>query len=142
MKLVLVAVDEHPHATKIVEAAVHLAAPISAKIALLYVITDKKVPARFVDVHGDAIPEHYYLDQYHRTVDALVKKVHDAGLHFEGICGVGDPLEVILKSASSRDASYIVVGVHGYSGLGKLKAVGNVARNVIEKSDVPVLAIP
>ncbi len=142
MKQILVAVDEHPHAVKIVDASIELAAALSAKIVLLYVIKDKSVPTRFLDTHGDAIPDHYYLDQYHRTVDGLVKKIRDAGVHYEGICGVGDPQDVILKTEKSRSLDYVVVGVHGFHGLSRLKAIGNVARNVIENSTVPVLAIP
>jgi len=142
MKQILVAVDEHPHATQIVDAAIALAAPLSAKIVLLYVVKDKSVPTRFVDVHGDSIPEHYYLDQYHRTADGLVKKIRDAGVHYEGICGVGDPQDVILKTEKTRGVDYLVLGVHGFHGLSRLRAIGNVARNVIENSSVPVLAIP
>jgi nucleotide-binding universal stress UspA family protein len=103
---------------------------------------DKSVPARYVDTHGDKIPEHYYVDQYHRTVDDLVKRIVKAGIKYEGICGVGDPQDVILKSAKSRDVNYIVVGTRGLRRLNRLRAIGNVARNVIENSTIPVLAIP
>ena len=142
MKQILVAVDEHPHAEKIVDSAIELAVALSAKILLLYVVKDKSVPAHFVDTHGDKVPEHYYLDQYHRTMDPQVKKILKAGISYDGICGVGDPQDVILKSVKSRQADYVIVGVHGHHGLGKLRAIGDVARNVIEKSPVPVLAIP
>ena len=142
MKQILVAVDEHPHAEKIVDSAIELAGALSAKILLLYVVKDPSVPARFVDIHGDQVPEHYYLDQYHRTVDGQVKKILKAGLKYDGICGVGDPQDVILRTVKSREASMVIVGVHGHHGIGKLRAIGDVARNVIDKSPVPVLAIP
>ncbi|HUH99423.1 MAG TPA: universal stress protein, partial [Nitrososphaerales archaeon] len=72
----------------------------------------------------------------------LVKKIRDAGVQHEGICGVGDPQDVILKVEKSRDVNYLVMGVHGFHGLSRLRAIGNVTRNVIENSTVPVLAVP
>lgn len=142
MKQILVAVDEHPHAQQIVDSAIELAEAMSAKILLLYVVKDSSVPARYVDTHGDKIPEHYYRDQFHRTTDELVTKIEKAGVGYEGICGVGDPLDVILKTAKKRDVGCVVVGIHGFRGLSRLKAIGNLARSVIESSTVPVLAIP
>jgi len=142
MKNILVAVDEHAHAQQIVDSAIELAVAMSAKIFLLYVIRKKSVPSGFVDIHGDKIPEHYYRDQFHKVTDGLVKKIEVAGLRYEGICGVGDPQDLILKTAKSRSADYVVIGIHGFRGLSRLKAIGNVARNVVEFSTIPVLAIP
>jgi nucleotide-binding universal stress UspA family protein len=142
MKQILVAVDQHAHAKQIVESAIVLAEAMSAKILLLYVVRSKSVPSGFVDMHGDKIPEHYYRDQFHRVTDELVKKIAEAGLKYEGICGVGDPKDLILKTATSRRVDYVVIGIHGFRGLSRLKAIGNIARSVIESSGVPVLAIP
>ncbi len=86
MKQILVAVDEHPHAEEIVESAIRLAVPMSAKILLMYVVTDKSVPESYRDSHGDALPEHFYLDKFQRTVGRLLKHSEKAGLACEGIC--------------------------------------------------------
>lgn len=142
MKQILVAVDEHPHAEQIVESAIQLAMPMAAKILLLYVVTEKSVPEGYADQHGDALPEHYYEDQFQRTVGRLLKHIEKAGMKYEGICGVGDPQEEILKAARSNDVSYIVVGARRFRYLSRLKAFGNVGRTVIENSTVPVLAVP
>jgi len=142
MKKILVAVDEHAHAQQIMDSAIELAVAMSGKIFLLYVVKKRSVPSGFVDVHGDKIPEHYYRDQFHKVTDDLVKKIEAAGLKYEGICGVGDPLDLITKTTRSRDADYLVIGIHRFRGLSRLKAIGNVARNVIEVSTVPVLAVP
>jgi nucleotide-binding universal stress UspA family protein len=142
MKQILVAVDQHAHAQQIVDSAIELAEAMSAKVFLLYVVKNKSVPSGFVDMHGDKIPEHYYRDQFHRVTDGLVKKIMKAGLQYEGICGVGDPRDLILRTAKSRNVDYVVIGIHGFRGLSRLKAIGSLARNVIESSAVPVLAIP
>jgi nucleotide-binding universal stress UspA family protein len=142
MKQILVAVDEHPHAEQIVDSAIELAGAISAKILLIYVVEASSVPERYRDAHGDALPEHYYQDQFQRTVGPLLKKIEKAGIKYEGISAAGDPEEEILKIAKSKDVSYIVMGTRGLSRLNRLKAIGSVSRNVIEKSTVPVVAVP
>ena len=142
MKQVLAALDEHEHSARVMENAIILAKAIKAKVVIVYVVEDKKVPSKFVDVHGDSIPEHYYLDEYHRTVDRLEERIHEEGIEHDGVCGVGDPRELILRTAKKREVDYIVMGFHAYRGLNRLKAIAEATRGVIERAGVPVLAIP
>jgi nucleotide-binding universal stress UspA family protein len=142
MKQILVAVDEHPHAQQIVDNAIQLASAMSAKILLTYVVPKKSVPAEYRDIHGDALPEHFYQDLFRRAVGPLVKKIEDAGIKYEGILEVGDAAKVITKTAKARNVDFIVIGIHGFRGLSRLRAIGNVARNVIEGATVPILAVP
>ena len=142
MNQILVAVDEHPHAQQIVDNGIQLATAMSAKILLTYVVAKKKVPEKYRDIHGDALPEHYYQDLFRRALGPLVKKIENAGIKYEGIVEVGDPAKVIIATAKSKEAILIVIGIHGFRGLSRLRAIGNVARNVIESSSVPVLAVP
>jgi nucleotide-binding universal stress UspA family protein len=142
MKQILVAVDEHPHAAEIVDSAIQLAGGLSAKILLMYVVEKSSVPDKYRDEHGDALPEHYYADEFQRTVGPLLKRIDKAGIKYEGISAAGDPEKEILKTAKSKDVSYIVMGTRGLRRLGRLRALGSVSRNVIEKSTVPVLAVP
>ena len=142
MKEILVAVDEHPHAQRIVDNAIQLATAISAKILLTYVVRKKSVPEKYRDIHGDALPEHYNQDLFRRALGPMMKKIEAAGLTYEGIVEVGDPAKVIIKTAESRGVIFIVIGIHGFRGLSRLRALGNVPRNVIEGAAVPVLAVP
>ena len=142
MKQILVAVDEHPHAEQIVDSAIQLAGAISAKILLIYVVADEPVPERYRDAHGDALPEHYSADQFQRTLGPLLKRIEKAGIKYQGISGVGNPEKEILKAAKSNAVSYIVVGTRGLSGLSRLRGLSSVSRNVIEKSTIPVVAVP
>lgn len=142
MKQILVAIDEHPHAAQVMDEGIELAKALSAKVIIIFVVKANRVPARFIDVHGDALPEHYYLDEYHRYVDEQEKKLHDAGVEHEGVCGVGNPKELITKIAKKREVDYVVVGRHAHKGLGKLRVVSDVTVNIIENSKVPVLAVP
>ncbi len=142
MKQILVAVDEHAHAEQIVDAAIELAEAISAKILLMYVVPKSSVPENYKDSHGDALPKHYYEDEYLRTVAPLLNRIQKAGVEYEGMPRNGNAQDEILKAAKAKGVSYIVVGTRGLRRLGRLRAIGSVARDVIERSDVPVLAIP
>jgi nucleotide-binding universal stress UspA family protein len=142
MKQILVAVDEHAHAEQIVDSGIELAGAMSAKILLVYVVPKSSVPDQYRDSHGDALPEHFYDDQYKRTVAPLLKKIEKAGIKYEGLPRAGNAQEEILKVAKSKDVSYIVVGTRALRRLGRLRAIGSVSRGVIENSTVPVLAVP
>jgi nucleotide-binding universal stress UspA family protein len=142
MKKILVAVDEHAHADEIVDSAIELAGAMSAKIFLVFVIGDEPIPEKYRDSHGDALPEHYSADMFQRTVGPLLKRIEKAGIKCEGISAVGNAEKEILKAAESNGVNYIVVGTRGLSGINRLKAVSSVSRNIIEKSTVPVVAVP
>jgi len=142
MKQILVAVDEHPHAEQIVDSAIELAQGLSARILLMYVIDKSSVPENYRDEHGDALPEHYYEDEFQRTVGPLMMAIEKAGIRCEGIAASGDPVQEILKAAKSKSVNYIVMGARELRGLRRLRAINSVSRNVIEKSTIPVVAVP
>ena len=56
MKQILVAVDEHPHAEQIVDAAIQLAEATSAKILLIYVVSVKSLPSGYRESDGTTRP--------------------------------------------------------------------------------------
>jgi nucleotide-binding universal stress UspA family protein len=141
VKQILVAVDEHPHAEQIVDSGIELAKSMSAKILLIYVV-ESAVPQNYRDEHGDAFPDHYYRDEFERALGPLLKTIEKSGVRCETIPSSGDPVKEILKTAKSRNVSYIVMGTRELRGLGRLRAIGSVSRNVIEKSTIPVVAVP
>lgn len=146
MDQMLVAVDAHPHAEKVVDYAINFAKSTGAKIILVHVITDKGIPAglrdEYRDSEGTVMEAQYYEDIFERTVAGLRKRIEKANIPCEGIYGVGDPAKFILATAKSKKASTIVVGIHGLRRVGRVLALGEVARNIIEGSQVPVIVIP
>jgi nucleotide-binding universal stress UspA family protein len=142
MKQILVAVDEHPHAERIVETSIELARELASRILLIYVMPKTSPPENYKDTHGDALPEHYYEDEYERSLAPVLAKLQKSKVTFEKVLAVGDPQEEILKAAKSRRVSYIVVGARGLRGLRRLAAISSVSRGVIEKAEVPVLTVP
>lgn len=142
MKQILVAVDEHPHAEQIVDAAIQLAKGISGKILLIYVVSRGSPPAGYRESEVHDKPEDWYEDEYLRAVGPLLERMDKAGIPYEGINKVGNPEEQIIKTAKTKDVDYIVVGTRGLRRLNRIRAIGSVSRSVIENSKVPVLAVP
>jgi nucleotide-binding universal stress UspA family protein len=142
MKQILVAVDEHPHAKQIVECAIEMAQEMAARVLLIYVVEKTSVPEKFQDEHGDALPEHFYEDEFARTVGHWITVIKKAGVSCQGVPARGDPVKEILIAAKSRKADYIMMGARELRGLRRLRAISSVSRNVIEKATIPVIAVP
>jgi nucleotide-binding universal stress UspA family protein len=142
MKQILVAVDEHPHAEQIVKCAIETAQVMGARVLLIYVVEETSVPEKYHDEHGDALPEHFYEDEFARTVGQWITVIKKAGVSCQGVPAYGDPIEEILKAAKSRKADYIMMGARELRGLRRLRAISSVSRNVIEKATIPVIAVP
>lgn len=53
----------------------------------------------------------------------------------------GDPVDVIVKTATDWPADLIVMGTHGRTGLGRL-LLGSVAERVLRRTTCPVLTVP
>ena len=133
---ILVAVDGHAHAAKVADAGVMVAKAMSSKILLVFVIREKHEPDGY---QGD---EDYDEDEYDRTVGSVADRIRKAKVDVEQLAGEGDPKKFILKTAQSRGVSMIVMGIHPRKNVGKVLALGDVARNVVESAKVPVLVVP
>ncbi|MFP4624801.1 MAG: universal stress protein [Gemmatimonadota bacterium] len=56
-------------------------------------------------------------------------------------CGSGDPAEELMKAAEELEAHLLAIGSDGYICNGRV-VVGRVARRILARADVPVLATP
>lgn len=74
-------------------------------------------------------------------LERYARELRDAGLVVSTRVELGDPLKSILAVADSMDASMIVMGTHGRTGLAHL-LLGSVAEKVIRESRRPVLTVP
>jgi len=134
MPLILVAIDGHPHSKKIVDSAIEIAKAMSAKILLSYVVTEA-APQGY---HGDDFNK----DEFDRAVGPEVERIRKARVECEELWGAGDPKKLIIKTAEQRKASMVVIGMHPLRNIGKIRALGDVSRSIVENSKVPVLVIP
>jgi nucleotide-binding universal stress UspA family protein len=100
-------------------------------------------------VHGMAVEEREYeKEQQRRAVESAAEGcglARDAGLDAEALTACGIPDEgtahAILDAADAQDASLIVLGARGLSGLRSL-ILGSVSHGVVHHARRPVLVVP
>lgn len=118
------------------QAACSLARDHGARLVVLYV--------QHPDVVGYAEYAAYLPDSI--QTPAAVKEslsarhVIDPRLDIEYRVAEGDPAVKIVREAKKLDASLIVMGTHGRTGLGRL-LMGSVAEDVLRRAPCPVLTL-
>jgi len=144
MDTLLVAVDGSKHSIKVVDYAVQLAKSLSARILLINVMPDSRVPegyAGFADQER-LDPASYYEQVSQRVLEDLGSRVRKTGVQCEKVTGVGNPVQFILDAAKSEEASLIVLGVFGLHRLSRIRGLGSTSRRIVENSTVPVVLVP
>ena len=153
---ILVAVDSDVIAGSVLETAGGLAQPLGAKLALLHVVDVASAMAPFAaasEPGGLGVPaiggaanmqltEQIIEDQQQTSETFLQKLIGQlpAGVAAEVFMREGAPAETIVAVADAWQASLIVIGTHGRSGLERL-VVGSTAEAVVRAAHCPVLSV-
>jgi hypothetical protein len=72
------------------------------------------------------------------AVDKVSAELQAAGIASEGVVAEGRPDEVVIDTASARQADLIVVGSHGRTGLSRL-ILGSISERIMGQAQCPVL---
>ncbi len=84
------------------------------------------------------------IDEWRESAAEEVGRLADtfeaAGLRATAAVEVGDPADVVLRTAAAENASIIVIGATGKGHLAEL-ILGSVSDEVIRKSHLPVLVV-
>jgi len=123
-----------------------LARKFGAEIILLHVdqplapvmISPEIGPAMDVGAMSRIAEEQRLIAQ--RELDKIVQRLRDSGLKARSLLKVGAPFLEILRAAVGENASLVVMGTHGRTGLAHV-LMGSVAERVVQKSPIPVLTI-
>jgi nucleotide-binding universal stress UspA family protein len=144
MDQLVVAVDGSHHSTRVVDYAAQLARSIPARILLVNVIPDPRVPSGYVEyTKMDGVdPTAYFERVTQHIADTLGSRLKAAGLEYEVATTIGNPANLILDLAKRRKASMIVIGVFGLHHLGRIRSLGSVSRRIVENSTIPVVLVP
>ena len=81
---------------------------------------------------------HLQLEQFFKSAAAFELN----GVKYRTIVETGDPKGKVLDVAELMGAEMIVIGFIGLKGVGKFRALGDVARAIVEESKIPVLVVP
>jgi nucleotide-binding universal stress UspA family protein len=141
---ILVAIDGGEHSERVVDYATDLAKCTSSSILLVYVAPEVKIPEGYLE-HARTVksdPSDYYEDLGKRIAKDAVARMRRQNVKYQELFGAGNAMKFILDTATSRRVSLIVLGVHGLHRLSRIRALGSVARGVIENSTIPVVSVP
>ena len=138
---ILVAVDDSPAALEGVRLAVELARPTGAQLRVVHVIVDGELLRALRKMHHDGT----VVERRAREAELLLRHVaasaERAGVPAAGVSLEGEPGRVLLAEARDWHADLLVVGRADVTRPGTAY-VGEVARQLLEFSDLPVLVVP
>jgi nucleotide-binding universal stress UspA family protein len=135
VKKILVATDGSGHARKAVAYATDIASKYKAKIYLMHVVQEPKIPEGIIefvkDEHIQESPTYVYLQTLgEKILGAAEREVRETGIdEVESVVTQGDPAERILEFAKQNAIDMIVMGSRG---LGKVESLflGSVSNRV------------
>lgn len=76
-----------------------------------------------------------------QQLNRIEKQIVAEGLKCEHILRQGPAGDIILEYAEEKEASYIILGSHGRSGIYDV-IVGSLTKEITRRSKIPVLVIP
>ncbi len=122
--------------------AVKFAKQVNGRICLIHA-----APANLGFAIGDMgyqyfpeVEQNEIRDELQR-LDQIEKGIQAQGVDCEHLLRQGSAKDVVLDYAKEKNASYIIVGSHGRSGMYDL-FVGSLTKNITAHANVPVLVIP
>lgn len=138
---ILTAVDFSENSDYAFDCALTLAKQFNSQISILHVINEP------VDLRGFYVP-HISFEQLEKEIEEGAEKMMakfcaekmESFTNFTTSIVVGIPYEEIIRNAKATDASLIVLGTHGRSGLDHI-IFGSTAERVVRGASCPVLTV-
>ena len=145
---IVCAVDASEHSEAVLATAVEMAHRHEAKLVIVTVLES-------IDSFMHARMEEYLHDEQREKLQKEGRERLEKALRAQIVAATGDtadaatpvafvegrPATAILEFAADRQADMVVLGSHGHSALGEL-LIGSTAREVTQRSRVPVLLVP
>jgi nucleotide-binding universal stress UspA family protein len=138
---ILIALDFHPSATKVIEAGILQAKRMDGKVVLLHIKTGlvnysliykKMGPLKLESVADLESAAHKFLEK---------SKHHIGDNMIQIIVKQGDFAESLIKTAREMDVDMIVMGSHSTQWLEEI-VLGRVTNEVLQQITIPIMIIP
>ena len=139
---VLIAVDISETTTEIVQKGIDFAAKMNASVIVASIIP---IYVDYLQSQMALVPTQWdeiYTAQKQYALKELEKIKEDNNyVDIQLYVEVGNAKFDVIEKAEKEEASYIVVGTHGRTGLSHM-VIGSTAEYIVRHSSVPVLVIP
>ena len=142
MKNTVLPVDFSDTTDVLIDGAVDFAKEVMGKICLIHV-----APADIGFAIGDMGFQYFpeieksEIAEELSELNELQKRIESKGVGCEHILKQGVSADIILNYAKEKNASYIVMGSHGRSGIYDV-FVGSLTKDITKNSPIPVVVVP
>ncbi|MEO8260600.1 MAG: universal stress protein [Acidobacteriota bacterium] len=138
---VLCPVDFSAHSRRALQYAALIARRSQGRLAVLYVNDPLLVAAAGIALNDRALAARN-LAELRRFVRSTISPADGERARFDEFVATGQPVAEITKAAARRRCDLIVMGAHGLTAADKLLFIGSTTQGVLQRTSVPVLAIP
>ena len=142
IKNIVLPVDFSDTTDVLIDGAVDFAKEVMGKICLIHV-----APADIGFAIGDMGFQYFpeieksEIAEELSELNELQKRIESKGVGCEHILKQGVSADIILNYAKEKNASYIVMGSHGRSGIYDV-FVGSLTKDITKNSPIPVVVVP
>ena len=142
MKNIVLPVDFSDTTDVLIDGAVDFAKEVMGKICLIHV-----APADIGFAIGDMGFQYFpeieksEIAEELSELNELQKRIESKGVGCEHILKQGVSADIILNYAKEKNASYIVMGSHGRSGIYDVFVV-SLTKDITKNSPIPVVVVP
>lgn len=138
---ILIAIDFSENSECAFDYALTLATRFDAELTIIHVINEP------VDLRGFYVP-HISFEQLEKEIEESAVKMMETFCstklgtfsNYKTVIVTGIPCDEIIAAATKMDASMIVLGTHGRTGLDRI-LFGSTAERVVRSADCPVLTV-
>lgn len=151
MKKILIALDYNPSAQKVAEIGYSMAKSMQAEVTLLHVLADYTYYSSldYSPIMGFNSFNNFDFSQMvdqQELAQTAGEFLNNTRNHLDDasimtLLKEGDSSDKILEAAEEIHADLIVLGTHSRGGIENI-LMGSVAKNVVGKSQIPLLVIP
>lgn len=136
-KRILVAVDGAPGTEQVIEAAIDLARHYDSSLEVIHVVDDAILP---LDRHSrrQLVTRE---SEAERTLERMLDRAIETGVHATGTVERGDPDETILQCAQDWHCDAIVMGARTHHGLTD-RVRRSTTERIVRTAPLPVLSVP
>ena len=142
MKKIVLPVDFRESTDKLIEGAIKFAKDVNGKICMIHV-APSDIGFAIGDMGFQYFPEieQNEIKEELLQLNAIEQRIIASDVDCEHILRQGLAKELIMEYAKEMEASYIVMGSHGRSGMYDV-FVGSLTKSLTKDSNIPVVVIP
>jgi nucleotide-binding universal stress UspA family protein len=138
---ILCPIDFSDHSRLALRYAAAVARRSHGRLSILYVNDPLLIAAAGIALNDPALATRN-LTELRQFVESTVSPHASERARFDEFVTSGKPVDEITKAAKRRRCDVIVMGTHGLSAADKLLFIGSTTHGVLQRTSVPVMAIP